>query len=119
MAWQHQSRLDDTEKLRLYSQSAASHYQTLNATFAKAESAAKHWEREVEDSVTRVIRAEKERDEAKQEAKAAQLVAALAGDAKARAEVNLTTALNSLAAAEEGVRRSEAEATAKRLSLLD
>ena len=37
---------------------------------------------------------------------------ALAGDAKARAEVNLTTALNSLATTEEGGRKSEAEATA-------
>ena len=37
--------------------------------------------------MTRVIREEKERDEAKQEAKAAQLVVASAGDAKAMAEV--------------------------------
>ena len=36
-------------------------------------------------------------------------MAALAGDAKARVEVDLTKALNSLADEEEGRRRSEAE----------
>ena len=48
------------------------------------------------------IQVEKERDEAKQEAREAQLVAASADDAKAKVEVNLTKALNSLVAAEEG-----------------
>ena len=52
--------------------------------------------------MTSVIRAEKERDKAMQEARAAQLVATMARDAKARVEVDLTKALNSLAAAEEG-----------------
>ena len=56
-----------------------------------------------------VIRAEKERDETKQEARAAQLVATSAGDAKARVEVNMSKALNSLAAEEEGGLRSEGE----------
>ena len=73
------------------------------------ESSAKHWEREVEDGATSVIRAEKERDEAKQEARATQLVVASIGDAKARVEVDLTKALNSLAVAEEGGQRSEPE----------
>ena len=54
-----------------------------------------------------IIRAEKERDEAKQEARAAKLVALAAGDAKAKVEVDLTKALNSLAAAKEGWRRLE------------
>ena len=58
-----------------------------------------------------IIRAKEERDEAKQEAKATQLVAITAGDAKARVEVDLTKALNSLAAVEEGGHRSEAEIT--------
>ena len=38
-------------------------------------------------------------------------MAALAGDVEAMAEVDLTTALNSLAATEEGEHRSEADAT--------
>ena len=59
--------------------------------------------------MARVIQAEKERDAANQEAKAAQFVATAAGDAKARVEVNLTKALTTLAATEEVRLRSEAE----------
>ena len=77
----------------------------------KAESSAKHCEREAKDRATCVIQAKKERDEAKQEARVPQFVVASAGDAKVRAKVDLTTALNSLATAEECERRSEVEAT--------
>ena len=112
MARQHRefrSRLDDTEKLRLYAQSVASHHQTLTVSLAKAEYSLEHWEKYAREGVTSVIRAEKERDEAKQEAKAAQLVVAAAGDAKSRVQVDLTKALNSLAVMEEDGRKSEAE----------
>ena len=114
IAFQHrefQSRLDDAEKLRLYAQSAASHHQTLNASLTKAKSSSKHWEREAKDIAENVTRTKKERDDAKQEARAAQLVATTAGDAKARVEVDITKALNSLAATKEGGRRSKAEIT--------
>ena len=100
MACQHrefQSRLDDAEKLRLYAKSAASHHQTLNVSLAKEKSSVEHWEIEAKDGATSVIRAEKEKDETKEESKAAQLVAIVAGDAKDRVEANLTKALNSLA----------------------
>ena len=73
----------------------------MNASLAKAKSSAKHWEREAEDGAASVIRVEKERDDTKKEARVAQLVVASAGDAKARVEVDLTKALNSLAAVEE------------------
>ena len=53
--------------------------------------------------------AEKERDEAKQEAKVTRLTAVAAGDAKARAEDDLTRALNALEATEEDEHRLEAE----------
>ena len=46
-----------------------------------------------------VIQAEKERDTAKKEARAAQLVATAVGDVKARVEIDLTKALNSLVVA--------------------
>ena len=104
-----QSCLDDADKLWLYAQSAALHHQTLNASLAKAESSVKHWETEAKDGTTSVIRAEKERVEAKQEFWAAQLVATSARDAKARVEVDLSKALNSLAVAKEGGYRLEAE----------
>ena len=58
-----------------------------------------------------VILEEKERNEVKQEVRAAQLVAMSVGNSKARAEVDLTIALNSLVAAKEGGRRLEAEVT--------
>ena len=72
-------------------------------------SSSEHWEKGAKDGAESVIQAERERDEAKQEARVAQLVATTAGDAKARVEVNLTKALNSLAVMEQGERRSEAE----------
>ena len=114
MARQHQEfqfRLNDIEKLQLYAQSAASHHQTLIASLAKAEASSECWENEARDGAASVIRAEKERDEAKQEARAAQLVATEAGNPKAKVEVDLTKALNSLAAAKESGCRSEAEIT--------
>ena len=85
------------------------------------ESLAEHWERDAEDGVASVIRAEKERDKAKQEARATHLVATSVGDAKARVEVDMIKALNSLADTEEGKSRSEAEIArveAERASLL-
>ena len=112
MARQHrefQSLLDNAEKLQLYAQLVASQHQASNASLAKVKSSLKNWERETKDGAERIMRAKKERDEAKQEAKVAQLVATTAGDAKARVEDDLTKALNALAAEEEGRRRLEAQ----------
>ena len=112
MAHRHQefwSRLDDAKKLRLYAQSVALHHQTLTASLAKAESSSERWEKEARDGATSVIRAEKERNEAKQEARVANMIVAEARDTKAKEEVDLTKALKSLAAAEEGGCRSKAK----------
>ena len=52
MAHQHrefQSRLDDTEKLHLYAQSAASHHPNLNASLAKVKYLVEHWEKEAKE----------------------------------------------------------------------
>ena len=57
----------------------------------------------------RITQAEKERDEAKKEAKVAQLLATTAGDAKVRVEDDITKALNYLATTEDGGRRSKAK----------
>ena len=59
---------------------------------AKAKSKSKHWKREAKFGVERIERVEKDRDEAKQEAKVAHLVAIATGEAKARAEDDLTRA---------------------------
>ena len=56
---------------------------------AKEKSKSKQWEREAKAGVEKVERVEKERDEAKQEAKVARLTAVATGDAKARAEDDL------------------------------
>ena len=69
------------------------------------------WENEVRDGATSIIRANKERDEAKQEARAAQMIVAATRDAKTKVEVDLTKALKSLADSEVGGRRSEVEIT--------
>ena len=53
------------KNLFLYAQSTGSHHPTLNASLAKAESSAEHWEREAKGGVANVIRVEKERDETK------------------------------------------------------
>ena len=52
---------------------------------------------------------EKERDEAKQEAKVVRLEASAVGDARARAEEDLARVHEALAAAEEGRRKAEDE----------
>ena len=76
------------------------HHQTLTASLSKAESSLERWEKKAKDSATSVIQAEKDRDEAKQEARVAQLVVVIVEDAKTRVEVDLNKALNSLAAME-------------------
>ena len=104
MARQHrefQSRLDDAEKLRLYTQSVISKHQGLDASLAKAESRSKHWEREAKAGAKKIRRAEKEREEARHEAKVAQLVVIAAGEAKARVEDDLVRALDALATTKE------------------
>ena len=57
---------------------------------AKAESKSKHWKREAKAGVDKIKRAEKERDEAKQEAKVTRLATIAVGEAKVRAENDLT-----------------------------
>ena len=81
----------------------------MGASLAKVKSKAKHWEREAKAGVEKVERAEKERDEAKQEARVARLTAVAVGDAKARAEDDLNRVQNSLAAAEKDGRSLEAD----------
>ena len=56
---------------------------------AKAKSKSKHWEREAKVGAEKVERAEKERDEAKEEAKVACLTVVAVGDTKARVEEDL------------------------------
>ena len=78
---------------------------TLDASLAKAESKSKHLKREAKVGAKNVERVEKERDEAKQEAKVARLKAVVAGDAKARTEDDLIRARDALATVEEDGRR--------------
>ena len=96
-----QSRLDDAEKLRLYAQSAISKHQALDASLAKAESMSKHWKREAKGDTEKIEREEKERGEAKQEAKVTRLAVVAAAEAKAREEDGLTRARDALEAVEE------------------
>ena len=70
---------------------------------AKVESKSKHWKQEAKSGAEKIEWEEKDRDEAKQEAKVARLTTVAAGDAKARAENDLTRARDALATAEESV----------------
>ena len=112
MARQHKefrSRLDDAKRLWLYAQSAVSKHQALDASLTKAESKSKHWKREAKADAEKIERAEKERDEAKQEAKVSRLAAVAAGEAKARSNDDLTKVRDALAAVKEDGRGLEAE----------
>ena len=99
--------LDDAEKLRRYAQSATSKHNALQEALGKARS--KHWERKAKEDIERVTSAERERDEAKEEAQIAWLDAVTTGDAKARAEDHLARVQDALAVAEKARRKAEAE----------
>ena len=124
MTHQHrefQSWLDDSEKLRPYAQSAIYKHQALDASLAKAKSKLKHWELEAKVGSEKITRMEKERDEAKQEAKVARLAASATGDARARVKKYLARVKEALAATEEGRHKAEAGTTrleVERTSLL-
>ena len=91
--------MDDAKKLRLYTQSAVSKHQALNASLAKAKSRSRHWEAKV--GVEKTARVENERDEAKEEAQVTQLDAVVEGDAKARVEDDLARVQEAMAVVEE------------------
>ena len=87
--------------MRLYAQSAISKHQALDASLAKAESKSKHWKQEAKASAEKIERVEKERDEAKQEAKVDLLATIAAGEAKVRTEDDLARIRDALATVEE------------------
>ena len=74
----------------------------MDASLAKAKSRSKQWEQEAKAGKEKVTRMEKERDEAKQEAKVALLAASTAGDTRARVKEDLARVQEALVAAEEG-----------------
>ena len=76
---------------------------------AKKKSNSKHWEGEAKFAAEKVEQEEKERDEAKQEAKVARLTAVAAVDAKARAKNDLNRVQGALVAEEEDGHKLEAE----------
>ena len=68
---------------------AISKHQAFDASLAKIESKSKHWKQEAKAGAEKIERAEKEREEAKQEAKVARLAAE---EVKERVEDDLTRA---------------------------
>ena len=89
MARQHRElhyRLDDSEKLWFYAQSATSKHRALEESLDKAKSRSKHWKLKAREGMEKMRGAEEERDKTKEEAQVAQLAAAVAGDAKALTE---------------------------------
>ena len=102
-----QPQLDDAKRLRLYAQSTVSKHQALDASLAKAEAKVKYWKQEAQAGAKKIEQAEKEKDEAKQEAKVAYLATMAAGEAKAREEDELARMQDALLAAEEDGRGLE------------
>ena len=82
-------RLDDVEQLRHYAQSAVSKNNSLDDTLSKARAKSRHWEHKAKEGTKRATGTKKERDEAKKEAKIAQLAAVIAGDISAWVEDDL------------------------------
>ena len=124
MACQHrelQVRLEDTEKLRLYAGSATSKHRALEESLSKAKSWSRHWERKAKEGTEKIAGEEKERDEAKEEARVTRLVAVATGDAKAKAEGDLAKVQDALVVMEEAkVVAKEAKREAKaEVGLLD
>ena len=74
----------------------------MDASLAKVKSKSKQWELEAKVDKEKVTRMEKERDEAKHEAKVALLAASTTGDARARVKEDLARVQEALVAAEEG-----------------
>ena len=111
MACQHRElyhRLKDAEKLRLYARSFASKHHALEDSLGKAKAKSKHWERKAKVVIERAIATEKERDEAKEEAQVAWLVAVATSDVKAQAKDEMARVQDTLAVTEEARRKSEA-----------
>ena len=87
--------------MRLYAQLTVSKHHALDDALLKAKARSKHWEREAKVGAEKTASAERERDEAKEEAQPVQLAAIAVGDVKALAEDELARVQNALAAAEE------------------
>ena len=113
--------LDDAEKLRRYAQFVASKQHALKDALDKAKARFKHLERKVKECTERIASAEKEKDEAKEEAQITRLAAVAAGDAKAQANDELARVQDALLIAKEVMHKAKAEAArleVERISLL-
>ena len=87
--------------MRLYAQSVVSKHQALDDALVKAKARFKYWERDAKVGVGKTASAERERDEAKEKARLAQLVAITVGGVKALVEDKLARVQDALAVVEE------------------
>ena len=93
----------------------------LRRFFGQGRIQSKHWKQETKVDVEKIERVEKERDEAKQDAKVTRLETVAASKDKTRVEDDLTRVQDALAAAEEdrhGLEAEVARLTVERTSLL-
>ena len=79
--------LDDVEKLRLYAKATAFEHRALEESLGKASSRSRYCEWKARKGSEKTADAEKERDEAKEEAQVARLVAITVGDVREKMEV--------------------------------
>ena len=59
--------MDDAEQLRCYVVSTVSKHNSLDNALGKAKAKSRYWEQKAKEGTDRAMRAEKERDEAKEE----------------------------------------------------
>ena len=92
MAFQHrefQTQLREAERLRLYTQSTFSNKKALSGSLMEAESNSRHLESEAIEAVEMTVRAEAERDAARNEVAMARLEIVAASSARAQMESKL------------------------------
>ena len=83
----------------------------MSASLVEVESSSRCWEKEAEEGVEKVARAEAESDAARYEASMACMDAAAAGSAQTQVESELARVQNALAVSEEARRKAEDEAS--------
>ena len=110
--------LDDVEKLRLYAKATTFEHHALEESLGKASSRSRYCEWKAREGSEKTTGAEKERDEAKEEAQVARLVAITVGDVRPKMEGDLARVEDALATAE-GARAEAEEARRKAKSEVD
>ena len=109
--------LRDAERLRLYVQSGLSAQESLDASLKEVQLTAQRWEFEAKEATDRAARAEAERDVARHETVMARLETKATGNARAQVESKLSQVKCALTIADGGRLKAESELDSARQAL--